>query len=181
MNCGPLHDIECFFILTSLKWIPPGLSVVFEAGGQCFSSSNKEIKMRNSPIIRPIQIAIAFGSLMALASTACADSTQNFTFPNAEFKPGDEGVQAARSFMATQLIPGLAMNAAEARVENAGAKCRASSSAQNTITCEYFILARPAGGDLGENIWSVTLTPGSDGMLQSANLNISRVGMPGYQ
>lgn len=135
--------------------------------------------MRNSRDVRLEQIAIALVGLMALAGTAYAQSTQNFTFQNAEFAPRDQGAHAARSFVATRLTPGLAMNAAVARVENAGVKCKAPSGAQNVITCEYLILARPAGGDLGENIWSVTLMPGSDGMLQSANLEISRVGMPG--
>jgi hypothetical protein len=174
-----LHSIECFFILASLKPIWSELKIHLEAGGQCFSSSNREIKMRNSLSIRPVQIAIALAGLMALAGTAYAQSTQNFTFQNAEFAPGEQGAQAAKSFVATQLTRGLAMNAAVAKVENAGAKCKAPSSAQNAITCVYSILARPTGGDLGENIWSVTLTPGSSGTLQSADLEISRVGMPG--
>ena len=48
------------------------------------------------------------------------------------------------------------------------------------IACEYFILARPVGGDLGENIWTVKLFPGPDGTLADAVLSRTRAGMPGY-
>src|ERR1700691_1599135 len=124
--------------------------------------------MKNSLILRPIRVALALGGLMALTGTAVADSTQKFTFRDAEFAPGDKGVRAARSFVDSQLTPGLAMNTAMERVEDAGALCKAPPPAQSTVNCEYFILARPAGGDLGENIWSVKLMPGPDGNLQKA-------------
>jgi hypothetical protein len=136
--------------------------------------------MRNALIVKPTRVALALGGLIALASIAFADSTQNFTFRDAEFAIGDEGVRAARSFVASQLTPGLEMNTATARVEHAGASCKAPSSAQATVNCEYFTLARPAGGDLGENVWTVKLMPGPDGKLQRAIVERSRVGMPGY-
>ena len=124
-------------------------------------------------------VALAFGSMVALPGIALADTAHHFTFPDAEFMRGDEGLKAARSFAETQLVPGMAMDAAVGKVENAVAACKTPSNAQATINCEYYIIARPTGGTLGENIWSVKLIPGPNGTLQNAIVERSRAGMRG--
>jgi hypothetical protein len=138
-----------------------------------------EMKMRIPLYLSPKLVALAFGSLVAFPGIALADSPQRFTFPDAEFMRGDEGIKAAKSFVETQLTPGLAMDVAVAKVENAVAACETPSNAQATINCEYYITARPTGGSLGENIWSVKLIPGPNGTLQNAIVERSRAGMPG--
>lgn len=133
-----------------------------------------------APLYRsPKLVALAFGNLVAFPGIALADSPQRFTFPDAEFMRGDKGIMAAKSFVETQLTPGLAMDVAVAKVENAVAACKTPPNAQATINCEYYIMARPTGGGLGENIWSVKLIPGPDRTLQKAIVERSRVGMSG--
>jgi len=122
-------------------------------------------------------VTLVFAGLMALPGVALASSTQHFTFPDAEYLPGDEGLKAAQSFAETQLTPGLSMDTAVAKVENAVAGCETPSDPQATINCQYYIMARPTGGSLGENIWSVKLVPGPTGTLQNAIVERSRSGM----
>ena len=133
--------------------------------------------MRTHLYTSPKLVALVFAGLIALPGVALADSAQHFTFPNAEYMPGDEGLKAARSFAETQLTPGLAMDTAVAKVENAVAGCETPSDPQATINCQYYIMDRPTGGSLGENIWSVKLVPGPTGTLQNAIVERSRSGM----
>jgi hypothetical protein len=107
-------------------------------------------------------------------------SAEAFTFPDAEFMQDEAaGMRAARSFVERELVPGLPMSEAVSRVRQAEAGCRMPADRVGPVTCEYSILARPLGGDLGENIWMVRLFPGSDGRLQDATVGRFRVGMPG--
>lgn len=122
-------------------------------------------------------IILAFAGLLALPGVALASSTPHFTFPDAEYMRGDEGLKAAQSFAETQLTPGLPMDTAVAKVENAVAGCETPADPQATINCQYYIMARPTGGSLGEDIWSVKLVPGPNGTLQDAIVQTSRSGM----
>jgi hypothetical protein len=131
--------------------------------------------MRIAPAIALVPVTLA--GLLYCTEIACADA---FSFPSAEFMRGDDGVRAARAFIKDQLPSGLPISVAIARVEKADASCHISTVGDTVVTCEYFILARPVGGDLGENIWTVKLFPGPDATLADASLSRTRVGMPGY-
>lgn len=119
-------------------------------------------------------------ALMLMLSRAIAGHSNRFTFPDAEFLPNEqEGLQAAKSFVARELTHGLPMSEAITRIEYAPASCETPASSSAVIKCEYFILARPAEGSLGENYWTVRLVPGPDNTLERASVERSRVGMPG--
>jgi len=122
-------------------------------------------------------VSTTFASLLFYTELASADS---FSFPSAEFMPGDDGMRAAQSFMRDQLPPGLPMSVAIARAERAQVSCHIPTIRDAAVTCEYFILARPVGGDLGENIWTVKLFPEPDGTLADATVSRTRAGMLGY-
>lgn len=121
-------------------------------------------------------------SALGLAGTIISQpaNAEAFTFPNAEFMQDQTaGMRAAYSFVARALPPGISMSAAIGAVERAEAGCHIPADTTRPVTCEYSILARPEGGDMGENVWTVQLFPGSDGRLQNATVVRSRVGMPG--
>jgi hypothetical protein len=125
----------------------------------------------------PVLFLTILVGLLALSGAARAAA---FTFPDAEFMPGNDGTRAARSFMEDQLTHGLPMSLAIARVEKARASCHVPAGDTEMVTCEYFVLAHPVGGDLGENIWTVHLIPDSNGTLDDATIARTRAGMPGY-
>jgi hypothetical protein len=128
-------------------------------------------------LTRTLSFAISV-ELLALAGSAQAASA--FTFTDAEFMPANNGIEAAHSFIADQLTRGLPMALAIARVEKAQASCHAAAGGAEMVICEHYTLDRPVGGDLGENVWTVHLTPGPNGLLDDATVSRSRVGMPGY-
>jgi hypothetical protein len=71
------------------------------------------------------------------------------------------------------------MREAVARVTHAVSNC-APSAGSGTWECRYSILVRPEGGDLGEDLWALRLTPGPDGTLHSVSLRRWKVGMPSF-
>jgi hypothetical protein len=127
-----------------------------------------------------INLTAITGTALLLMTSAVIGAP--FTFQDAEFLPNEhEGLLAAKSFVATELTPGLPMNEAITRVQQAHASCETPAASSAIVKCGYFIQARPAGGDLGENLWTVRLVPGPDNTLQSASVEKSRVGMPGVE
>ena len=128
-----------------------------------------------------IVVALAASFLAAHAFAAAdvrgpvaASAPARFTFPNAEFMPEKEGLQAAQDFVKNELPQGLAMSVAVARVERAHAACR---RAIRQTVCTYFIESHPPDGDSGENVWTVRLIPDLKGALQSATVARSHVGL----
>jgi hypothetical protein len=124
--------------------------------------------------------AIAGTALICLMSEAIAAPPDHFTFQDAEFHPNQrEGFEAAKAFVASELPQGIPMSEAIAKVEGARAACDTPTAPSAVVQCEYSILARPAEGGLGENVWTVRLTPGPGDKLQSAYVERSHMGMPG--
>jgi hypothetical protein len=120
--------------------------------------------------------------LVFMLGRAIAEPSTGFTFQYAEFLSNEhEGLSAAKAFVAADLPPGLPMREAVMRVEQARASCKAPASSAEVVKCEYFIQARPAEGDLGENVWTVRLDPGPNDTLASASVERFRVGMPGEE
>lgn len=130
-----------------------------------------------------INIKTTITTVAALAFMLCraaAEPQSAFTFQDAEFLPNaHEGFLAAKAFVADQLPPGLPMNEAVMRVEQARASCKPAVSSMAVVNCEYFIQARPVEGGLGENVWTARLNPGPNDTLASASIERTRVGMPG--
>jgi hypothetical protein len=105
---------------------------------------------------------------------------RRFTFPWASHVDPMNGNFAAKQFVQKRLTPGLPMSEAIARVRAARAACPDDyRHGGGTVVCRYMI---GSGGDmasLGQEIWTVTLTPGADGKLDKAAIDRSRVGLPG--
>ena len=134
----------------------------------------------NTPLKDACRTAMALGLAAALASPAAARDLRRFTFPQAEFLPNDEGMRLAQDFVAQALPRGLPMNEAITRVERAVMACHDGHRQDGVVNCDFFINARPPGGDLGEVYWNLSLWPGPHGVLQSVSLRRSYVGLPGY-
>lgn len=113
----------------------------------------------------------------ALAATAFAQpDPSRFTFPWAAHVDARTGNWAAREFVEKELPAGLPMAEAVARARAARASCRDRGG---EVVCRYEI--SDAGGEaaLGEEIWTLTLTPGPGGKLANAAIDRSRAGIPG--
>jgi hypothetical protein len=122
-------------------------------------------------------ILVATGSaLVVMASVAAAQDQRRFTFSQAEYMSMG-GMRAASAFVAEDLPAGIPMREAIARAERADTACKPVADG---VDCEYFIMVRPAGGDLGEDVWAVHLRPDPAGLLQAADVHRYRVGMSGY-
>ena len=115
-------------------------------------------------------------ALAVVASGAAAQDQRPFTFSQAEYM-STGGMAAARAFVAENLPAGIPMRKAIARAERADTSCKPVADG---VDCEYFILVRPVGGDLGEDVWAVHLHPGPEGLLRAADVHRYRVGMNGY-
>jgi hypothetical protein len=133
--------------------------------------------MRRPTSPYPASLALAVVAAAAVAGAASAQEARKFTFTDAEFMRAADGMRAARAFVAEALPPGLSMREAVARMTRAGTACHAASDGGGAVRCSYFITVRPEYGDMGEDVWTVRLTPGAGGLLQDATLRRSRVGL----
>ena len=122
-------------------------------------------------------LALAVVAAVAVAGPAGAHGVRRFTFSDAAYMDGEAGMRAARAFVAEALPRGLPMREAVARVTRADMACRADREGGGAVRCRYFVTSRPEFGDLGEDIWTVRLTPGSDGLLQDATLGYTHGGL----
>jgi hypothetical protein len=129
-----------------------------------------------SPHATSVALAVV-AAAAAVAAPASSQAARNFTFTDAEFMRAADGMHAARAFVAEALPPGLPMREAVARMTRAGTACDAASDGSGAVRCRYYITVRPEYGDLGEDVWTVRLTPGAGGVLQDATLRRSRVGL----
>ncbi len=123
-----------------------------------------------------IGAAIMALAIAAVAGAAAAQDRHPFTFSQVAYDSVD-GMPAARAFVAEHLPAGIPMREAIVRAERADTSCKPTA---NGMDCEFFVVASPAGGDLGEDYWAIHLHPGPDGLLQSADVDRYRVGMKGY-
>jgi hypothetical protein len=137
---------------------------------------SKEVEMAEHAF-KIAGVFLAAGSALAvMASVASAQDQRHFTFSQAEYT-STGGMRAASAFVAENLPAGIPMRTAITRAERADTSCRPVADG---VDCEFFILDRPAGGDLGEDVWAVHLHPGPAGLLQAADVHRYRVGMSGY-
>ncbi|HWF77679.1 MAG TPA: hypothetical protein VN694_10950 [Caulobacteraceae bacterium] len=105
---------------------------------------------------------------------------RRFTFPWASHVDPMNGNFAARQFVQKRLTPGLPMSEAVERVRAAHASCRGGyHRGGGAVVCRYTISSASDMASLGQEIWTVTLTPGPDGKLAGAAVDRSRAGIPG--
>jgi hypothetical protein len=105
---------------------------------------------------------------------------RHFTFPWAAHVDARTGNYAAKQFVEKRLTAGLPMDEAVARVRAAHASCHDDQRhGGGAVVCRYMIGSAGDMASLGEEIWTVTLTPGPDGKLAAAALDRSRAGIPG--
>ena len=120
---------------------------------------------------------------LATATLAGAASAQpdpyRFTFPWAAHVDNLTGNYAARQFAEKRLPAGLAMSEAVERVRAARASCHGGYSRSDGVVCRYMIGSGADMAPLGQEIWTVTLTPGPHGKLQTVAVDRSRAGIPG--
>ena len=101
---------------------------------------------------------------------------RRFTFPWAAHVDMRSGDYAAQQFVQHQLPAGLPMHEAVARARAARSSCNDLGS---VVICRYSISSATDQAALGEEVWTLTLTPGPDGKLATAAIDRSRVGIPG--
>ena len=99
-----------------------------------------------------------------------------FTFPYAAHVDIRSGNEAARQFVEKELPAGLPMSEAIARARAARSACHDTGW---EVVCRYFIGEAPDMAPLGEEIWTLTLTPGPDGKLAAAAIDRRHAGLPG--
>lgn len=119
-------------------------------------------------------LALALGALTATA--ALARDPSRFTFPWAAHVDARSGNEAARQFVEKRLPAGLPMDEAVARVRAARAACKDRGG---DVVCRYTISAASDEASLGQEIWTLTLTPGPAGKLATAAIDRRRAGLPG--
>ena len=130
-------------------------------------------------------LALIAGAL-ALATHAAALSfswggrpePHRFTFPYAAHVDIHTGDYAARQFVEKELPPGLPMAEAVAKARAARSSCHDTGRGGDVI-CRYSISQASNEASLGEEIWTLTLTPGPDGKLKTAAIDRRRAGIPG--
>ena len=88
------------------------------------------------------------------------------------------GDYAAQQFVEKQLPAGLPMAEAIARARAAHSACH---DVGGDVVCRYSITDAPDMAPLGEEIWTLTLTPGPDGKLASAAIDRRHAGLPGEE
>lgn len=130
-------------------------------------------------MIRPVsrQISVALLASVAAATAPSIVNAAPFTFARAEYLPSALGMARAEDFLAHALPPGLPMTEAIRRLRRADMACGSADRGQ--VVCEFSEDVRPEGGDDGADIWTVRLTAGDGGALQSAVVTRSHIGMPG--
>jgi hypothetical protein len=101
-----------------------------------------------------------------------------FTFPYAAHVDIRSGNEAVRQFIEKQLPAGLPMSEAIARARAAHSACH---DAGGDVVCRYWIADAPDMAPLGEEIWTLTLTPGPDGKLATAAIDRRHAGLPGEE
>lgn len=125
-----------------------------------------------------VALGLGVATLAAGAAFALPDPSR-FTFPYAAHVDPVTGNYAAKQFVEKRLTPGLPMSEAEARVRAARAACHGGYGHGDDVVCRYTIGSGADMASLGQEIWTVTLTPGPDGKLQTAALDRSRAGLGG--
>ena len=105
-------------------------------------------------------------------------AARHFTFPYAAHVDVRSGNYAAQQFVEKQLPAGLSMAEAVARARSARASCHDHGS---EVICQYSIGEAPDMAPLGEEIWTLTLTPGPDGKLATAAIDRRHAGLPGEE
>ena len=113
------------------------------------------------------------------AHADASPAERRFSFPWAAHVDIMNGDYAAKQFVQNRLPAGLPMAEAVARAEAARSNCGRWRVTSGPIVCRYEISAATDGAALGQEVWTLTLTPGPDGKLASAAVDRTRVGIPG--
>jgi hypothetical protein len=133
-------------------------------------------------------LALAIGAVMLPAAAAhsltfswghSSDAPRDpsrFTFPYAAHVDVRSGNYAAQQFVEKELPAGLPMSEAIARARAARSACH---DVGHDVVCRYSIGEAPDMAPLGQEIWTLTLTPGPDGKLKTAAIDRSHAGIPG--
>jgi hypothetical protein len=103
---------------------------------------------------------------------------RRFTFPWASHVDVRSGDYAAQQFVEKELTAGLPMAEAVAKARAARSRCRGDGDG-GEVVCRYSIGQASDEASLGEEIWTLTLTPGPDGKLKTASIDRRRSGIPG--
>ena len=161
------------------------------------------MKRGSMPALSWRRLAVAAAALITVAAGASAHAfsfswagvhdapadtpypERRFTFPWAAHVDPMNGNFAAKQFVQKRLTPGLPMSEAIERVRAAHAACHDDyrrgdyRHGGGAVVCLYMISSAGDQASLGQEIWTVTLTPGPDGKLEKAAIDRSRAGIPG--
>jgi hypothetical protein len=103
-------------------------------------------------------------------------AAHRFTFPWAAHVDERSGNYAVQQFVEKELPAGLPMAEAVAKARAAQSSCHDRPGA---VICRYTITDASDMAPLGQEIWTLTLTPGPDGKLATATIDRTRAGLPG--
>lgn len=113
---------------------------------------------------------VAVAACLGVAGLAWA-SERGFSFWDAEFMPQDQALEAAQRFVASALPPGLPIQEARARLRRASMVCARPRGPADPVDCDCSETIHLQGGVIGEDHWTVRLTPDEAGGLRSASLD----------
>jgi hypothetical protein len=103
-----------------------------------------------------------------------------FTFPWAAHVDERSGNYAVQQFVEKELPAGLPMAEAVAKARAARSSCHGEArQGGGVVTCRYTITDASDMAPLGQEIWTLTLTPGLDGKLAAATIDRTRAGLGG--
>jgi hypothetical protein len=112
--------------------------------------------------------------ILALAGLQPA-AGERFSFRTNEFRLEGDARAAAAAFVERAFPPGLPMTEARARAQAAEMTCR-PAKADAGLACVYSVPVHAPGGVIGENTWTLRLTPDGSGRLAAADLVYDRGG-----
>jgi hypothetical protein len=109
-------------------------------------------------------------------------AAHRFTFPWAAHVDERSGNYAVQQFVEKELTPGLPMAEAVAKARAAESSCHGDARrGGGVVTCRYEIGDANDMAPLGQEIWTLTLTPGPDGKLATAAIDRTRAGLGGEE
>lgn len=128
-------------------------------------------------MIRKAPLPSALVLLATIAAPPAAVARERpFSFWQAEFMPQDRAMTEAQAFVASALRPGLAMTQARARLRRAGMVCGRPQGPDDGVECVTSETVHIGGGLIGEDRWTVRLTPDGRGGLRAARLGHEIIG-----
>lgn len=123
---------------------------------------------RLGPVIVALAVSVSIAPRVQAAERA-------FSFRQAEFLPEDDARRAGEAFVRDAFPSGLPLAEARRRAQQAGLGC--VPGPEGRLVCLYIMPVHQEGGIIGEDTWTLVLTPDGRGGLADARLTYVRKGV----